>query len=234
MKREAEIRELLSGSVFLASDIAKRLIDRGFGEYLGVDVRPWNGKGVSGEMFMTGSVKGNTTKAQVAYRELVPLSDKVEADSVVYHAVGKAPKEELFPGVTVFKNELGGTVVTFCGTPLAQYNLVEAFSFLNYSRKQQLTALIKKLCDAPVYFPGDEEMYMRLADMPDGGLFVSLINIITDPIEEIELVCDRKLTRVMKLEKDGSRVEVDFRQDGAALTVMTECNPLTPVILFLY
>jgi hypothetical protein len=75
---------------------------------------------------------------------------------------------------------------------------------------------------------------MRLADMPDGGLFVSLINIITDPIEEIELVCDRKLTRVMKLEKDGSRVEVDFRQDGAALTVMTECNPLTPVILFLY
>ena len=37
------ISEMLAGPVFLASDAAKRLIDRGFGDLLGVDVREWKG-----------------------------------------------------------------------------------------------------------------------------------------------------------------------------------------------
>jgi len=229
-----EIKEILSHPVFLASDTAKNLIDRGFEKYIGVGIREWTGKGISGELFLNGTEKGNNTKTQNKVKEIVPLSKAVEIDSVTYHAVGKAPKESLFPAVTIFKNELGGTVFTFCGTPLGQFNLVEAFSFLNWSRKQQLTRLMKKVGEAPIYFPGDEEMYMRVADMPDGGMFCSLINVSTDPIDEIELVCEKKLSKVEMLTKTGERCAIDFEQNGEELTIMTECNPLTPVIVFLY
>lgn len=231
---DMEITEILSHPVFLASDTAKNLIGRGFGKYLGVDVREWHGKGVSGELFLEGNIAGNTTNAQNRHMELIPTSDKVEVDSVVYHAVGKAPKETLFPAVTVFENELGGTVFTFCGTPFGRFNLTEAFSFLNWSRKEQLARLMKKVGEAEVYFPGDEEMYTRVADMPDGGLFCSLINISTDPIDEIELYCERKVSRVEVLAKNGERCAVGFRQDGARLFIEKECGVLNPVILFIY
>ncbi len=229
-----EIKEILSHPVFLASDTAKNLIDRGFGKYIGVDIRKWEGKGASGELFLHGDITNRTTKVQNKFMELVPTSDKVEVDSIVYHAVGKAPKEPLFPAVTIFKNELGGTVFTFCGTPLGQYNLVEAFSFLNYSRKQQLIHLMKKVDEAQIYFPGDEEMYFRVADMQDGGVFCSLINISTDPIDEIELVCEKKITKVEMLTKTGERCAVDFEQNGDNLIVKTGCGVLDPVILFMY
>ena len=166
--------------------------------------------------------------------ELVPTSDKVEVSSVVYHAIGKAPKETLFPAVTIFENELGGTVFTFCGTPLADYNLTQAFSFLSYSRKRQLVSLMRKVGMGEIYYPGDEEMYMKLADMPDGGTFVSLINISTDPIDEIELYCEKKISRLEALSKNGERCEVSFRQDGARLFIEKDCGVLNPVILFMY
>ena len=231
---DEEIKKILGGSVFLASDTARNLIRRGFGKYLGVDVREWNGKGLTSEMFLKGDIKGNTTNLPVGCLELVPLSDAVEVDSVIYHAIGKMPKENLFPAVTTFKNELGGTVVTFCGTPVAKYNLVEAFSFLSYSRKKQLISLAKELGHLPVYYPGDEELYFRCAKMQDGGTFCSLINIGIDPIDEIELVGNLNPTKIYKLCKDGTRSEVEFTINCEKITVKTESMPLDPVILFIY
>lgn len=229
-----EIKEILSGPVFLASDTAKNLIDRGFSKYIGVEIRDWNGKGVSGELFLNGAEKHNITGRQNCFKKIIPLYDDVEVDSIAYHAVGKAQKEVLFPAVTMFKNELGGTVFTFCGTPFGQFNLTEAFSFLNWSRKQQLTRLMKKVGEATVYFPGDEEMYCRVADMPDGGMFCSLINVGTDPIDEIELMCEKKLSKIEVLTKTGDRCEVKFEQNGEQLTIKKNCGVLDPVILFLY
>ncbi len=231
---DMEITEILSHPVFLASDTAKNLIDRGFGKYIGVDVRPWKGKGASSELFLEGDIKGNTANVQVGFMELVPTSDKTEISSIVYHAVGNEPKETLFPAVTIFENELGGTVFTFCGTPLARYNLVEAFSFLNYSRKQQLISLMKKVGEAPIYFPGDEELYLRVAEMPDGGMFCSLMNISTDPIEKIELVCEKNVNKVEMLTKTGERCNVIFEQNGENLIIKTGCGVLDPVVLFIY
>ena len=231
---DEQIKEMLSHPIFLASDSASNLIKRGFGKYLGVDVRPWEGKGASGEMFNSGIIAGNTCKRQNNFMELIPTDNSVEVDSVMYHSVGKAPKESLFPAVTVYDNELGGKVFTFCGTPLGKYNLVEAYSFLNYSRKEQIIGLMKKAGEFTVYYPGDEEMYCRVADMPDGGLFCSLINTSTDPIDEIELVCAKKIEKIEILMCDGTRSAVEFEQVGEDITLKARCDVLNPVVLFLY
>ncbi len=225
------IAEALTGPVLLSSDEALRLIGRGFGGDLGVDVRPWHGKQPSVEVL---NVNKNKCAVQQRVMELVPISDDTQEDSVVYHAVENVNPERLFPGTTVYRNERGGTAFVFSGTPRANFNIVEAFSFLNYSRKQQLIRMAKTAGELPVYYPGDEEMYFRAADMDDGGLFCALFNLGLDPIEKIELVCERSATRIEYLAKDGSRREVSFGIDGQRTVIDLPCYTLDPVILFIY
>jgi len=125
-------------------------------------------------------------------------------------------------------------VHTFCGTPLANYNLTEAFSFLNYSRKQQLIRMLKATGELPVYYPNDEEVYMRAADMADGGLFAAIFNLGLDPIEELQLVIARDVKKIEQLMPDGSRRTVKFIRSGDTYTLDCTANTLDPAIVFIY
>ena len=228
---DAEILEFLHGPVFLASDTARNLIARGFGEYIGVDVRKWQGKQPVGETLL---VNGTRAALQQQVQELVPLSEEVAEDSVVYHSVDGVHKESLFPGSTIYRNKLGGIVFTFCGTPQAEFTHTKAFSFLTYSRKLQLIRMLELTEELPVYYPNDEEVYFRAANMPDGGLFCSIFNLSYDVIEQLELVCYQKISSVWKLMPDGSKKELNFRSDREKYIIDTSCNGMEPVILFLY
>lgn len=220
----------LSGPVFLASNTAKRLIERGFGKYIGVDVKPWVGQTPSYEKLY---INNNTCDVQQQYQQLIPLYPGVKIHSMVCHSVGGIDPVELFPGVTEYENELGGRIFTFCGTPKANYNLVEAFSFLNYSRKRQLIDLLSKTDQLPVHYPHDEEVYLRVADMQDNQIFCGIFNIGFDIIEETELVCTDPIAQVQMLMPDGTLNAVGFRQDGNLCVVPVSAFPATPLILIL-
>lgn len=225
---DEQLLEALKGPVLLASDSAQSLIRRGFGKYLGVDVREWTGLQASNEVL---KVNGNPTKYQMHIKELVPNQPGVEEDSVVYHAVGKKKRERLFPGAAVFENELGGIVFTFCGSPRTQYGIVEAFSFLNESRKAQLVAMLSRTGELPVYYPNDEEVYLRAAGMEDGSLFAAVFNLGMDPIEEMELVVRREFSEVWRLLPDGSQESVPFRREADRVFLPIVCAPVDPLIL---
>jgi len=225
------ILKALKGTVFLASNSASELISRGFGKYLGVDVRAWTGKNIKGEIL---NINGNKTASQIGANELVITNEKAFADSYVFNSLDDDHHEKLFPGSVIFKNELGGTVVTFCGTPNVDYTITTAFSFLNYSRKLQLTEILRKTGNLPVYYPEDEEVYFKAAKMQDGGLFCALFNIGLDPIDNVELCFEKPVTKLEKLMPDGSRKSVDFEiKDGRYIT-NEPAYTLTPLILFAY
>jgi len=231
MFTDEEIMEMLKGPMFLASDSAKRLIDRGFGEYLGVDVREWNGKMPRMEKLL---VNGETTKAQMQIKELVPTSEDTVIDSEVLFTLDNKNYEYLFPGTTIYKNSLGGIVFTFAGTPKAVYNYVEAFSFLSYSRKQQLIRMLSMTDELPIYFPGDEEVYLRAADMADGGMFCAVFNLGLDPIDELELVCGRELKTIEKLMPNGEKSALSFHKENEKYIINTNCMTLDPVVLIIH
>jgi hypothetical protein len=226
---DEEIMELLRGPLFLAADTAKRLIDRGFGKYLGVDIKPWEGPVTSGEIL---NINGNTVKAQQKVCQLIPLNDAVRADSTVFHLRDGKIREPLFPGVTIYKNELGGMSVVFSGTPKSNYNIVEAFSFLTESRKRQLVSLIKEAGQLPIYYPGDAEVYFRAAECPDGKLMAALFDLSLDVLDEIPLVIERPVNKVERMQPDGTLVECSFRREGERLIVETMAGVLDPTILF--
>ena len=227
-----QIADMLSGPVFMTGKAAEHLIARGFGDDLGVSVRPWTGVPLSGEMIF---VNGECCKAQERAMELIPLKKEVKSWSSVYHIPDGKTKNMLFPGVTSYQNVRGGTAVVFCGDPDTHYNIVEAFSFLNESRKLQMTELLKSVGHLPVWYPEDAEIFLRGAETEDGSLFVALFNLGLDPLEEIPLSIGnhRNIDRVEFLDCNGSRQNVSFRRTESGIVIDLPAYTLTPVILFL-
>ncbi len=224
-----EILELLKGNLILASDTAENLVKRGYKRYIGVDVRKWQGKQPVSEFFSN----GKRTKIQMGIKELVPISNDVIIDSRVCNTVDNENFEYLFPGTTIFENELGGTIIVFSGTPVAKFDISEAFSFLNYSRKEQLINILKTTNEMPVYYPNDEEVYLKVADMPNGDTFIALFNIGLDPIDKVELCCDFNATAFEKLMPDGTLKSIDFTCEAGKYILETDAKTLDPVVIFI-
>lgn len=224
-----ELKEILSGVVFLASDSLEKINARGFEHLTGVKVKEWCGEHISGEII---PYLDRDCATQKTAKELIPLYKNVEINSYNYHIKGGKEKQQLFPATTVFKNELGGTVVCFCGIPKTWYHYSEAFSFLCETRKLQFIELLKSTGNLPVYFKTDEEMYMRAGFMND-SIFCALFNLSYDTAEEIELYVDRKISSVQILTPDGKWQTLDFTTNGEFITINAECRPLNPVALLL-
>ncbi|MBR3691426.1 MAG: hypothetical protein IKL89_01840 [Clostridia bacterium] len=222
-----EILKALHGTLLLASDAAEELIRRGFSEYLGVDVREWTGKLFTSEHLLR---EDCVLSCQVQTKELVITDPAAQADSMVCNLVHGM--EHLFPGSVVYKNKLGGTVITFAGTPKTKYNIAEAFSFLNETRKRQLIRLLSESGELPAYMPGDEELYFRAGDLPDGRLLLSVINLGFDVLEHIELHLSRTPRRITRLTPEGTEAEISFAAEGENWRLHTPGQVLDPVILF--
>jgi hypothetical protein len=226
---DEEIMKALGGTVLLASDTAQNLEARGFSKYTGVSVREWHGKTPIRENFSNGAI----TKIQMKTKELVPLYNDVKIDSYATNTVDNENYEKLFPAVTVYQNSLGGTVITFSGTPVAEFNIVEAFSFLTYSRKQQLVSLLEQTGNLPLYYPGDEEVYLKVAETENGETFVALFNIGLDPIEKLELCCDFEPKSVKILTPNGETEKIPFVFTNGKISLDVGANTLEPVVLFI-
>ncbi len=226
---DSEILEILSSDVVLASDTAQNLINRGFGKYLGVDVQKWQGKQPVREICKDGS----HTNIQMQIKQLIPTSEETVVNSKVCTTTDYENYEYLFPGVTEYKNELGGNVFVFSGTPVAEFHLSTAFSFLNYTRKEQLIELLKKTGKLPVYYPNDEEVYFKCANTDDGKVFCALFNIGLDPIDKIELVCDFEANNFQVLMPNGELKDVEFSKENGKYILEKSAQILDPVVIFI-
>ena len=91
--------------------------------------------------------------------------------------------------------------------------------------------MLKQAGELPAFYPGDAEMHFRAADMPGGELFCAAFNIGFDPIEKLEIVFDRAVTRIEKLMPDGTRKEIAFVQEGEKYILDTACYTLDPVVI---
>ncbi|MBQ7821466.1 MAG: hypothetical protein IJ391_04205 [Clostridia bacterium] len=223
-----EIKDMLSHTLVLDGGAAERLCNRGFKKFIGVEVTPWSGKNVSGELY---SVEKTHSTKQTNAREIKILDDSVIVDSRCYHVPDGVSREMLFPATTVYKNALGGTVIVFCGDANTNFHFTTAFAFLNNTRKNQLIRLLKQYGDLPIYVPDDDEVYLRVADMEDGDLFCGVFNISLDPIESIHLVCENIPKKIEVLSPDGRFEPCKFCVKNGEVILEKSAEILTPVIL---
>lgn len=228
-----EIKEMLGATTFLSSNSAKNLIDRGFGEYLGVDVVDIEPDSAPPRYEMYANKEKGTFQRHL--KKLVIKDPAVKVSSEVYTIKDGVTPMPIFPAVTCYKNSLGGNAIVFSGRPQANFNYYEAFSFLCAPRKTQLIELMKEYGTLPVYYPDDAEVYVKAGTLPDGGIFCGFFNIGLDNLDEVTLVADRKITEITMLTPDGKFESVDFSiDDSGKITVPTKAEILNPVILCLH
>ena len=227
---DEEVLEMLKRPLFLASDSAKELCERGFGEYLGVKVEELTDTRACYERI---GKDRKRAPAQMRRKVLLPTSPDTAVDSVLCRMDDDGNEIDVGAAVTVYKNSLGGMVVCFSGTPLATHIYYEAFSFLTESRKAQIVRLLREANALPVYYVGDDVIYLTAADMAEGGRLVALYSMGFDPVEEICLCVDTIPERVERLTKDGVFVPVDFTVEGENIRIKHPLYLHDPLILAL-
>lgn len=195
------LKDAFTRSVFVSAPAAVRLIARGFGDCLGVTLRPWEGDHPSFERVGD----GQPFSVQMGRMELVPAADGVRADSTVYTVRRGVEVVPIFPGVTAFETPLGGKTFVFCGTPRANFSFTEAFSILCESRKAQLMRLLTEAGELPVCYAGDAEVYCRAADIRGtDDVFASFINVGLDQLDELTLRVTVPVSAIDRLTPAGT------------------------------
>ena len=225
---DAEIEKMLTGTVVLSGAAARALEARGFSHLTGVKVRDWTGVQITSESIGLG-IDRKCARQQKAL-ELIP-ADGAEETSTLYHLKGGKEIVPLFPGCVYFENEKGGKCITFSGTPNTPFHYSQAFSFLNQSRKAQFIKLLSRTGNLPLYYVGDEEVYFKYAKGEDGCGYAFLINIGTDPIEEIVLQSDHPVKQILSLSHDGKWEEISFVNENGRLALNLSAITLMPVAL---
>lgn len=222
-----EIIQVLKGTVILSSSALKSFNERGFAHLTGVGAKEWKGKPVNSELI---AITGKKCHKQYELMELVPIAENVECLSHSINITGDIT-EHLFPAVTLYKNELGGTVIACCGTPDAPFHYTTGFSFLNYSRKCQFEDILKRTGNLPIYYPEDAEVYLKCADMPDGKMLCAVFNIGMDAIENLPLCIDKDVKTICIMTPEGEWENLSFEKEGNKYILNTTASILTPVIL---
>ncbi len=224
---DEEIKEMFEKtSVFISSDAAEKLICRGFGEYLGVDVKKWEGENLSGERFSN----GREALKQVGMMEICPTQKEVYAESMIYHLENGMNKKELFPGVAVYPRKNGKYTITFSGTPEASFIYTEGFSFLCESRKEQLVKLLEMTGNLPVYYSGDLEMLLRAGYIGENELLVIAFSTGWDMLDDFRVISEKQIREIEEICPDGSYKKLDFYSEDGETVISKEVSPMTPFV----
>ncbi len=226
---DSQIEGLFEASVFLSSDAASDIADRGFGDYLGVEISDWDLGSISGETF-DGSPNRFCTH-QKNPKKLIP---RAGTETLTYNFRREDGKTKLLaPAVTLY--DRGGKFsVVFCGTPMAAFNYMEGFAFLNETRKKQLISLLEKVGALPVYYIGDNEVLFRAGYLPDGRLLTFTLVTGADPIEELTLHINKEPIGAKLLLPDGSETDAAIRKLGNdSYGFGIRCEGLYPVVLII-
>ena len=228
---DEQIKAAFEGSVFVTSEAAVDLIERGYGDLLGVSVKDWEGALAKGEYFVF-DISASCT-AQKERKMLTPTTDKVEVLSYSYRPID-GEKKPLSPAVTLLDRGEGRISVVYAGTPNADHNYMEGFAFLNESRKRQFIDVLSRAGELPIYYEGDEEVLLRAGRISDGRLLAAFINLGYDPLCELDLVLDFVPTAISYLTPEGDECSLDFvLGEGGRVKVMCELSPMYPLVLLI-
>lgn len=226
-----ELIKTLSGTVILSGDSAKAIYARGFGSYIGAEIKEASGKPANAEVIFIDGAEYRVSP-QKKIKEIVIKSNDVKISSKFCNTVDGVELEELFPSCITYKNELGGEIITFAGSPDIPFHILDTFSFLNYSRKKQFVSLLKTTGHMPAYCRSDEELYFKCAKMNDGRLMCAVFNLGFDPMECVDMYFEKTPKKITCLMPNGEEKEVNFSIGNEGVTVDCACNTLEPLVIF--
>lgn len=218
------LRTLLSHDVIVDSLAARIISERGLASLLGVDAD----KGDKDFFF---SVERTADEKQyIGYMwddstaRLTVKDDAAEVVSWFY----KGPKKA-FPAATLFKNSLGGKILTLGWSLELVYH-----KMYRRGRREILLSLIELINGAPLdmVVENGEKCLVRHGIMDDGSEILSVTHLSFDIDEALPIRLTRTPFAVELLCPDGSWKGVDFkRENESILSVAVQVACYHPIIL---
>ena len=229
---DAALTNVLSGPVILDGSAAVALTQRGFGDLIGVQAKPWTGLPVSFEDF--GSVRQMGSTGATAPSDLSSRAAGSEELTRLFNRVSALADETkyLAPGSVWYLNKQGGRVITVAATvPKVPLRLTD-FGYCNETRKAWLLKMLTRLGGAipgGVAYLGDESVLCESGRTGRNERIVILDSLDLDVIENPECVFDSKPVNVRRLTDDGrwERVEAQPTVTGSMIlkTVLMPHHP---------
>ena len=244
---DAEVMSRLSRGLFLDGSAAKTLCERGYGQYLGVEIRPDAAAGyrvydlgareVIRDAFVPAGRGRNMPAAHMFAASngvLLEVRPTDPACEVISDAVSFR-EERLCAAMTRFQNALGGRVVVM-GMTLENNR---SQSLFNYRRQRLLQDLLVWCADRYVFVREAPDVFTiqnEARDPAASGFFgmVTLINLCEDPSDEVQLHLPprwqaAKAFRV--LDRQGIWQPAPCERDGCDLCIRRSLGYLEPLCL---
>lgn len=237
---DKEILCLLSKPVFLDGRAALALSKRGFGKYIGAEVKE-GGKADFCTEIITGKVPVKNISGTTMYNyifapagtegggffRLKPLRG---AETVT--AFAGPDSKPVIPGLIRYRNSFGGKVA------ITAFDLEENYSsaVLNYKKKEIVRQTIEWLADSelPVFVRDLPKMYCIFNRAADQKRAVCvLINLSSDTFSEVklDLAGEWQKADISLLDKKGNWGKIALTRRAGGVTLKTECKIMSPVIL---
>lgn len=241
-----QIRKALAGTLFLDGDAAKLLTERGFAGAIGARVC---------EELLQGNARFDLGAKEIIDDKFCPeLKGRkmVRADMYCPKGTGTLYKIEITdpgcevvtrivdfkqqytaPGMTFFRNSLGGNVVIYA-TALTHHF---GSSLFNYRRQALLQDLLVK-CGAQFPMVKGAPKVFCIANAPetqkDFSLFVTCTNLGIDPLDEVTLFLpekERQFKECRILDQEGKWQALPFERTADGVRLKTALNYTEPVYI---
>lgn len=217
---DADIDRILAGRALVSGDAAVALSKRGKARFLGVEATPE----CQGFTLERDRSTGKTLNCSVSSKpaRLHPIAEVETLSDFRFAAYSGASDEVIVaPSATLFRNGLGGTVVT-CSYHL---HMGESRQY-DESRKAWLVRILDALEGGRIpYVVENDQHILALTRKGEESDLLLVFNLNFDPVETLRLRTMRRPTKVEVLSDNGSwrdacprfvangAVELDFRID---------------------
>ncbi|MCQ2379560.1 MAG: hypothetical protein MJ025_01365 [Victivallaceae bacterium] len=223
-----ELKRVLAGKAILDGYAALEVARRGMADYIGCTPKveefyPRHERMCNGP----GHVIPFETDGTVP--NLTRVSPEAEIRSVLVCAEGAENKgAKLGPGMIVYRNPCGGTVVTRA-MPVGISRVNDEWPELKREYVRIFNLLDPEL--VPFYIGEDQPVHLRCGRHDDGGYLLAMINLCFDPMTEIDLRTSRQVSSVEFLDEDGSYKPLNFTRTGDGIVVERRLECYAPLVL---
>ncbi|MFA6175542.1 MAG: hypothetical protein WC765_03070 [Phycisphaerae bacterium] len=243
---DEELLRFVASGLLLDGSAAEKMCQRGFADYLGVDVKASHLRVSFDRLSEDANLNGKAAGAKIA---LMNFASATRAITVLHKSVAilselmlepwyQCPDPQpVGPGLTIFTNAIGGRVAVYamslCGD---EWN--DGYNFISLKRKEQLTRLMELLGDNPLPFVvlGDVDLYVKhgcIHSRNDGGQLLCVFNLNSDSLPELRLrVADPNIAEIHSLSQSGEWAKTLWKSDGPfEITVHIALKTMVPLIL---
>ena len=244
---DKEIKSALAKTLFLDSDAAKALCERGFGKYLGINIGEdikqgklqWDlaSREIIKEPYCDGLRGKNITSPWMLAPKgngKLPFIEVIHPNCEIISEYYTYTKELVTPAMTKFKNSLGGTVIVMGLTVKNNYSQ----ALFNYRRKHILQKLIIDCCDELCLIKDAPDVIIieNVANEPDCDFkeMLTIINTCEDSLDSIALHLPpslRDFCELQWLDINGQWQTLGFDTTADGIIVRKELDYCSPLYL---